>query len=481
MVITNCATTGLETYVPSEATPWDTARVQHLFRRIGFGAKPDEIAQALADGPTVTINRLLDEAVSRPQRPAPEWAYWDYDAFQAAEVDVFGVYVEWTQGYVQEAIDYGVREKLCLFWQNHFVTKYESYSCSSLYYQYLKVITDNSFGNLKDFVTEITATPAMLFFLNGFENTKDNPNENYARELFELFTLGENNGYTQEDIVEASRALTGFNGWTSYCGGIEWASWGFDSTEKTVFGRTGNYNYGTLIDVLFEERGELIARFICGKLYTFYVNKAMDEAVVNDMAQIFLDNNFNIMPVLKALFNSAHFFDDANVGTLMKSPMDLMVSFLRQGDFGEFDNLMNWGFWGMANMGQYLGEPPDVAGWKGDRAWIDSNRITLRWEFIDGFSWAVHNRSEATYPEFARTLTNDSNSPEVIARAIVDYFIPRGFVSEDAYDLATDVLKWDVPVNYYDTGEWNLYWGSASWQITVLLRHIGRMPEFQLN
>lgn len=481
MVITNCATTGLEAYVPSAELPWDAARVQHLFRRIGFGARPDEIAQALEDGPTLTINRLLDDASTRPQRPEPVWAYYNYDQFIAADIDVFGAYADWTMGYVEDAIDYGVREKLSLFWQNHFVTKYESHSCSSYYWQYLKVITDNAFGNFKNLTLEITTTPAMLFFLNGFENTRQSPNENYARELFELFTLGENNGYTQADIVEASRALTGWNGWTSYCGGVNWATWGFDPTDKTVFGRTGPFNYGTLIDVLFEERSELIANFICGKLYTYYVNKAVDEDVVAGMAQTFLDNNFQIMPVLRELFLSAHFFDVANEGVLLKSPMELAVSFLRQGNFGDFENRIPWSFWSMANMGQYLGEPPDVAGWKGDRAWIDSNRLTLRWEFINGFSWAVHNESEATYPDFARALTNDSNDPEIIARAIVDYFIPRGFVTEDAYELAKDVLKWDVPENYYENGEWNLNWGSASWQVTVLLRHIGRMPEFQLN
>ncbi len=481
MVLTNCATTGLEAYVPTAERPWDEARVQHLFRRIGFGAKPDEIEQALAAGPTATIDQLLTEASTRPDRPEPQWAYWNYDAFMAAEVDIFESYALWSQGFLKEAQEYGVREKLVLFWHNHFVTKYETYSCASHYYQYFKVLTDNAFGNFHDFVIEVTRTPAMLFFLNGFENTRQQPNENYARELFELFTLGVNNGYTEEDIVEASRALTGWNGWTSFCGAIEWAEWGYDPGDKTVFGRTGNFNYETLIDVLFEERGVLISEFICGKLYAYYVNRDPDTEVISAMAQTFRASGFQIMPVLRELFNSAHFFDAANEGVLVKSPLELLTSFLRQGDFGEFENSAGWGFWGTANMGQYLGEPPDVAGWKGDRAWIDSNRLTLRWDFIDGFSWGVHNESEQTYPALAKRLSGNSNSPEVIARAIVDYFVPRGLLTEEAYDFATDALKWEIPSNYYDTGEWNLDWGSASWQITILLRHIGRMPEFQLN
>jgi uncharacterized protein (DUF1800 family) len=345
----------------------------------------------------------------------------------------------------------------------------------------MKLIDQYGFGDYREFVREMTKTPAMLFFLNGFENTRENPNENYARELFELFTLGENNGYTQEDIVEASRALTGWNGWTTYCGGVEWVDWGYDDTDKTIFGRTGNFNYSSLIDILFEERGELIARFICGKLYNYYVNKAASEEIVEAMAQTFLANDFQILPVLRELFSSAHFFEETNIGVLIKSPMEVMVTFLRQGDFGDFENRQGWGLWSVANMGQYVGHPTDVAGWTGDRAWIDSNRLTLRWAFIDGFSWGIHNADETTYPDFAKLLTDDSNAPEVIARTIVDYFVPRGLVSETAYETAIDVLKWDIPSNYYDTGEWNLNWDTASWQLTLLLRHIGRMPEAQLN
>ena len=481
MSLTNCATLGLEPYVPSAGQPWDVGRVQHLFRRIGFGARPDEIEQALLEGPATTVTRLLDEASTRELRPAPVWADYDYEELEAAGLDNFGAFVELYQAWIDDGITFGVREKLTLFWLNHLVAIYESHSCASYEYQYLKVIEENAFGNFKDLILDVTITPAMLFFLNGFENTKQNPNENYARELFELFTLGENNGYTQEDIVEASRALTGFNGWTTYCGGVNWAPWGYDSTEKTVFGVTANMNYGGLINVLFEQRAPLIATYICGKLYRYYVNKAPNEEVIAALADTFLANNFDVLPVLRELFASAHFYEDSNVGVLIKSPLELMVGFLRQGDFGDFENRANWGFWATANMGQYCGHPPDVAGWTGDRAWIDSNRLTLRWEFIDGFAWAVHNESEATYPNFAKLLTDNSNSPEIIARAVVDYFVPRGLVSEEAYATATDVLKWDVPSNYYDTGEWNLDWGSASWQLVLLLRHIGRMPEAQLN
>ncbi len=481
MLVTNCAEATLAPYQPSAERPWDADRIQHFARRAGFGANLDEIETAINTGAQNFIRLALETAAQRDSLPEPEWAYWDNDQLVAAGFEQFDKFLEIGLHHFDAAQQYGIREKMVNFWHDHFAIQYESHSCSSLHWQYWKLLTDFAFGDFKQFCKEITVTPAMLFFLNGFENRRQSPNENYARELFELFTLGENNGYTQQDIEEASRALTGFNGWTTYCGGVNFVNWGFDDTEKTVFGRTGNFNYETLIDVLFEERGELISIYICEKLYRYFVNPVVDENIVAGMAATFRDNDFVIMPVLRQLFASDHFFDGANVGVQIKTPMDMTVSFLRQGDFGDFENRLTWEFWANANLGYYFGFPPDVSGWPGNRSWIDSNRLTLRWEVMDGFSWAVHNASEATYPEWARRLTGDSRDPEVIARAVVNFFVPRQLISEDAYDTATDVLKWNVPQNYYDDGSWSLSWGSASWQIVLLLRHIGRTPEFQLT
>ncbi len=124
----NCATLGLETYVPSEEQPWDIGRVQHLYRRAGFGARPADISQAIMDGPAATINRIIDAAVARESRPDPEWAGWDHDEFITNEVDIFDSFISLYYNWIDDAIAYGVREKLSLFWQNHLVTIYETHS-----------------------------------------------------------------------------------------------------------------------------------------------------------------------------------------------------------------------------------------------------------------------------------------------------------------------------------------------------------------
>ena len=477
----DCATAGMEAYVPTAEVPWHAGRVRHLYRRIGYGATAAEVRTALQLAPADLVNELLDTAAARPPLADPEWAGWDHERFVAEDRDPFQTFADYMTDFIDDGLSDGVGARITAFWHGHFATKYESHSCPAYQHRYWKTLTDHAFGNFRSFVLAITRTPAMLFFLNGFENRRESPNENYARELFELFTLGEGNGYTQADITEASRALTGWNQWTSYCGAVGWADWGHDAGVKTIFGRPGAYDDAGLVDLLFAERADTIARFVCGRLYRHFVHPEPDEAIVAALAQTFVDEGFELLPVYRRLFSSAHFFDDKHIGVQVKAPLDLLSMFLREGAFGDFENRRPWSFYGAATLGQYLGEPPDVAGWPGGRAWIDSNRLTLRWEFMDGFTWAVHNADPLTYPRWAKELTGNSRDPAVIARAVADTLLPLGLPSEESYVTATRVLRWEVPANYYDNGSWSLDWESASWQITLLLRHLARQPEFQLT
>ncbi len=476
-----CPTGTLAPYVPSAALPWDRTRAQHLARRIGFGAKPEELEYLTEVPPDVLVDSLIDDMVNQPPLPPPQWANWAYEDYDNFDEQNFELLITWTRTWIRAMLNGGPKEKLTLFWSNHFVTRQEDYFCASWQYQYFQLLEKHALGNFRDFIFEIGATPAMLVFLNGLENNRFSPNENYARELFELFTLGRDNGYTQQDIVEASRALTGYNGWTSYCGPINWVNGLHDNGEKTIFGQTGNFAPYDVVRLIFEERGDLAARFVCEKLYRFYVNPVVDEAIVAGLAETFKNNDWEIAPVLRQLFKSEHFFDPANMGAQVKSPYELMISFFREGDFPISDEMLNWILWSGFNLGQFLFEPPDVAGWPGDRAWIDSSRLTGRWSTLDGFIYTWNGEDPDILRNFVKWLTDDARDPAVITQAVIDHFIPGGLHRDAAYVIATDVLKWEVPQNYYDEGLWNLDWQSAPWQIVHLLRHLVRLPEFQLH
>ncbi|MCG8332645.1 MAG: DUF1800 domain-containing protein [Chitinophagales bacterium] len=477
----NCATGTLAPYVPSGDAPWNKQRVIHLFRRMGFSASLAEIEAALSQNPSTLIDNIIDNAISLPPSPAPEWADWsisDYTDFAQQQPEQI---IEQILSWIKNMMNDGFREKMTLFWHNHFVTQFEVYTCPSWMFDYYRILQENALGNFRDFTHTIGTSPAMLVFLNGVQSTVLDPNENYARELYELFTLGQDNGYTQNDIVETARALTGWNGFLELCGPIGYLPIAHDDGEKTIFGQTGNWGYDDVHDILFTERTEEIAGFICGKLYRAFIHPQEDEVIVNGLAQTFLDNNFDIVPVLRQLFKSEHFFDAYNIGTIVRSPIEVFLNFLKEGSFPYNDEGLTIAGYLAADLGQTLYNPPDVAGWPGNRTWIDSNTLTGRWQGVDYFTYTLYQFNPNSLVQLAKDISGNSNDPDEVAQSIVDHFIPNGLNQAEAYELATTVFKWEVPQNYYDDGSWNLEWETIPIQMAFLLQHVARLPEFQLG
>jgi uncharacterized protein (DUF1800 family) len=368
---------------------------------------------------------------------------------------------------------------------NHFVTRFGIYFHAPYAYQYYHIMQVHALGNFKEFTRAVGLTPAMLIFLNGFENTNYSPNENYARELFELFTLGEGNGYTQNDITETARALTGYNEWDEPNGNIYFDPQTFDNGTKTIFGQTGNWGYNDVVDILFQERGPEIAFFICKKLYKFFVSPATDNiesTIIQELAQTLLSNNFEMVPMLKKLFKSQHFFDEQSVGVVIKSPFDVVLNFLKETDFYYDDQIIDALIYYIGLVGQEIYDPIDVAGWQRDESWINSSTLTGRWALIDEYlDYLDQNGFDSIFVDLAKALTNNSKDPHFITKTLVDYFMSRELYTVSDYDIATDIFKWEVPQNYYDQGLWSLDFSSAPYQVLILLKHIARMPEFQLK
>lgn len=478
-----CETGSLSPYLPTTENPWNEQKVLHLFRRLGFGAPPVDIQAALAMTPSELIDSIIDDAIALPTSPAPEWAFWQEDDYTEIDVQAGEQMQELYLTFVNDMLNNGFRDKMTLFWHGHLVTQLDVYACPSYMYQYYHLLQDKCLGNFQEFIYDMGINPAMLIFLNGFQNTAEEPNENFARELYELFTLGQDNGYTQSDIEETARALTGWVNidWTNFCGPITFNADFHDVTDKTIFGQTGNWGYNDVIDILFQQRSEELSLNICKKLYGFFISSEIDDVIVSELAATFQANNFEITPVLRQLFKSEHFFDENIIGVMVKSPHDVFFSFLNDSGL-TYDNEIVEAVAYFANiMGQSLFNPPDVAGWEANHTWINSSTLTARWQMLDYYLYWVLDGFPEDLRNLATLITNNDENPEMITQQIVDYFVPNGLQTAAQYEQATDVFKWEVPQNYFDDGLWNLSWEFVPVQVALLLQHIGKMPEFQLT
>lgn len=478
----NCASADLNIYTSNSHIEWNLTRVKHLMRRTTLGAAYIHFADFLNEDPQQLINSIINDAVNSRVSPEPEWAYWSINDYgDDIGTQVSEQTIGWAIDWLESLYEGGLRQKLAFFWHNHFVARLEDYQCPSYLYQYTNLLETHALGNFKTFVHDIGLTPAMLIFLNGVQNTSFEPNENYARELFELFTLGVDNGYTQSDIQESARALTGWNGFTTACDPIEYRPLLHDSGEKTIFGRTGNWDYDDLINILFEERGPVIAYYICEKLYTYLVNPKVSESIIQALADIMVVHDYELLPVISTILKSEHFYDDAQIETIIPGHIELYLTHCRELNLTLNDQIYFAILFNATELGQRLFNPVDVAGWGGNRNWINTNTFLRRWTGLVQISSLAYTSNPEALRSLALSITDGSNDPEFITRTIVDYFIVRGLPTDEEYDRAILRFKAEIPQNYYDDGSWNLTWDTAPGQIALLINYIVTLPEFQLK
>ena len=487
-----CNISSLEPYIPSPQQPWNEQRVAHLYRRLTYGENANTLNDALEQNPQSLVTEIIDNAQNTTPTPAPSWGYKYRSDYQNEGKDFEDENnknrIEWFRQTVKDQHASGLHGMMTSFWHNHFVTQISQYNISSYMFQYYNVLQRFAMGNFKTFVHEIGLTYAMLRYLNGFQNRKNRPNENYARELYELFSLGENNGYTQNDITETAKALTGYNK-GRYGEKIEFDAQFFNDSEKTIFGQTGNWNYDDVIDILFRERKDQIAKFIVTKLYAYFISPELNSEVINELSGDFA-KDFEITPILRKLFASKHFFDDKAIGTLIKSPYDLAINFWKTIDYTLTDDRILNIYWQTLNQGQQFFNPVDVAGWQGDYKWINTSTITTRWTHTGYLVWfgignnvpeEIRSQNQRKLVDLAVRISGNSTDADLVTRKVVDTFIPNGLPSDQDYENAAAVFKDRYPENYYTDGIWNLQIEGALHQVRELLFHIIRLPEFQIK
>lgn len=261
-----------------------------------------------------------------------------------------------------------LKEKMAFFWHGHFASRVVNPRFNR---QILNVIRKNALGNFKDLLFEVSQAPAMLNFLNNQQNKKDHPNENFAREVMELFTMGRGN-YTEKDIREGARAFTGW-GFDKEGNFLERKKLHDDGT-KTFLGKTGNFTGTDALNIILEQKAT--SKFITTKIYKFFVNENVDEAIVNKLSESFYQSNYDIKKLMMDIFSSSWFYDPKNIGNRIKSPIELMAGMMRTlpMNIQNPENLIVY----QKLLGQMLLYPPNVAGWPNGKSWIDSSTLMLR-------------------------------------------------------------------------------------------------------
>ncbi|MEK6152392.1 DUF1800 domain-containing protein [Flavobacteriaceae bacterium 3-367] len=497
----NCNTSTLAPYT----VPLDQQRAAHLYRRLGFSASVDTINQAVGQTADTLVDNLINEALNLAPLPAPVWADWNDNNYPADEDAARQLrnqqLQDWRIAYTNALIGGNLRDRLSFFWSNHLVTEVDIYNCNSFLYYYTNTLQRHAIGNFKTFVSEMGLTSAMLYYLDGAYNNGNNPNENYARELYELFTLGEGNAYTEQDIIETARALSGYvNRGEIGCSPVAFDATAFDAGSKTILGQTGNWGYDDVMDILFNERPNEIGRFICKKLYEFFVHPDSSddagnaETIIQQLASTFVANNFEIAPVLSQLFKSQHFFDDEAIGVIIKSPFDFYLNVIKETSFSYDDSVMLNVIDASRLLSQNLFDPFDVAGWQRDRSWINTNFIIGRWLSIEILIEGFYQNNPEQFRTFAVNAVDpaDSNTsnPEIVTRAILNRLLPKGIHDDEfANALSAFAEAEGVIQEYYSPdyipGGLSLWMLSISpevpFQVYLLLQHIARQPEFQLK
>lgn len=261
-----------------------------------------------------------------------------------------------------------LQEKMAFFWHGHFATRLNNPKFNK---HQLNIIRKHALGNFRELLFEVSKSPAMLSFLNNQQNKKGHPNENFAREVMELFTMGIGN-YTEKDIREAARAFTGW-GFDKEANFIERTKQ-HDEDTKTFLGKTGNFTGDDVLNIILEQK--TTAKFITAKIYKFFVNEKPDETIINELSDSFYHSNYDIKKLMRKIFESDWFYDKKNIGNRIKSPTELMVGMMRllPMTIQNPENLIVY----QKLLGQMLLYPPNVAGWPSGKSWIDSSSLMLR-------------------------------------------------------------------------------------------------------
>ena len=522
------------------AGPWRTNEVIHLLKRTMFGAKKADVDYFASATMNQAVDELLNPTAPDPLPPVKEYTTstqpgtpdaniaqgttWVNDINNDGTVQSQrrASYKKWWTGVMINQ-DRSIREKMTFLWVDNFGNEANEVGYGNWIYKQHTTIRQNCLGNYKQMVRNLTLDIAMLRYLNGYLNTATAPDENYARELQELFTVGKgpDSKYTEQDVKEAAKVLTGWqvnvNTYQTVFNQARHSTVAktFSSfyNNTVIPGRTGatagDLELTDLLNMIFAQNE--VAKYIVRKFYRWFVYYEIDAAteanVITPLADIFRSNNYEIKPVLSALFKSEHFYDVLNQGCIIKTPVDIVVGSMREYNVSmplATDWNTSYGHWNtlysfMYIMGIDLHDPPNVAGMPAyyqepsfHEIWITTDSLPKRNQFTDIMTASGYLRNgfrmQFDFVAYAKLLTNPGNPNDLIDEAL-KYLYRMNLSPQVKQQMKTQMLLSGQQYDYYWTNAWSAYIASptvanfniVNIRLRDLFRYLMNLSEYQLS
>jgi uncharacterized protein (DUF1800 family) len=454
-----------EPYHPSENAPWNLQRAGHLYRRAGFGATMTELEAALKNGPEKTIDAILNGG--------PDQDKFDADTAKLADSITRannGQQLSAWWLYRMLYTPHPLREKLTLFWHNHFATSNKKVANAGFMLRQYELMRRHALGSFRSLLQEMSKDPAMMVWLDTRGSKKGSPNENYARELMELFSLGIGH-YTEKDIREAARAFTGWDirGAEPYFNAAQ-----HDNGEKTVLGKKGKFQGADIVNICLEQQAA--PTFIVGKLYRFFLSETIEPTpeLLEPLAEQFRRSDYDFGGLVKTVLRSNLFFSAQMYRTRVKSPVDFALGIVRalEGRIGTTALAA-----ALDGLGQHIFHPPSVKGWDGGQAWLNGHTLLARQNLALALTSTEDlrfgRRTDPAALARKQNLKTDAETVDSFLRLFLQGDVPPES-RQTLLDYAARSHKHPVPAYWTDED-------AAAHRVRSLCHLVLTLPEFQLD
>lgn len=445
---------------------WNERTVAHMLRRVGFGATQEDIKFYLDMGQTKAIDYIINYDRIDDSEVDRQVASANLDLSKTADLILWWVIrMTFTKRLLQE--------KMVFFWHDHFATAIFKVKEEDLMLKQNQLFRQFALGNFQEFLLEVSKDPAMIIWLDNFTNKKGQPNENYARELNELFSMGVGN-YTENDVKEAARAFTGWS-ISRRTKEFMFETNQHDFGNKTFLGETGPFNGDDIVRIIAGRQAT--ARFISKKLFEYFVFQNPKDSTIDKLANVYLSNGFSIKALMQAILTSDEFFSEKAFNSIVKSPVEYVIGSLRMlkaklDTRGKSGDIIN----SLTAQGQTLFNPPSVSGWDGGIEWINTSTLLNRLNFSNILASNRASRGSTIDPKALIGNAKLSTSKDT-----VNFFLKQLALYDVDSATNKNLRKYLDSNDDGSKGKFSLTDASIDKKVRGLIHLILSLPDYQLN